>query len=292
MPGCTQLLLTCWHFTQQLHSPAQATDGMYSLGIGQQGIVSQQTSRGCPTMTEQALTTVSAVIPALNEEGSIGPIVERLLAAGLGEVIVADNGGTDATAAIATAAGAVVVPAERRGYGSACLAGIAAVRPEATAIVFCDADGADDLDKLQQICGPIVADQADLIVGSRTQGKVSAGALTGPQRMGNAVSTILMRLLFWRRVSDLGPFRCISRQALETIAMNDPAFGWTAEMQTKIFRGGFRYQEVAVDALVRVAGESKISGRWWPSCLAGWAIMKTIFRYGVFQRAPKKQAAT
>lgn len=222
---------------------------------------------------------VAAVMPALDEEASIGAVIAALRSAGIGWVIVADNGSRDATAAVARQAGALVVPAARRGYGSACQAGLAAVPEGAVAVVFCDADGADDLARLDAVCGPVLAGEADLVVGSRALGRAEPGALTPPQRMGNLVAIVLMRLLYWRRVSDLGPFRCVSTAALARLRMRDPAFGWTAEMQTKAFRLGLRYREVAVDARCRTAGESKISGRLGPIFKAGWGIITTILRH-------------
>ena len=146
-------------------------------------------------------------------------------------------------------------------------------------MVFCDADGADDLARLQQVAGPVLRGEADLVVGSRALGVSQLGALTPPQRMGNVVATLLMRVLFWRVVTDLGPFRCVSVAALQRLHMTDPTFGWTAEMQTKVFRLGLRYLEVPVDAKLRTAGESKISGRLGPVFKAGWGIISTIIRY-------------
>lgn len=225
------------------------------------------------------LQAVCAVMPALDEEGSVGQVVAGLLARGIGQVIVADNGSTDRTADVAAAAGALVVPAARRGYGSACLAALAALPAGAQAVLFCDADGADDLDRVAALCRPVLDDEADLVIGSRVLGQAATGALTLPQRAGNMVASTLLRILFRQRVSDLGPFRCISRAALDMLDMCDPAFGWTAEMQTKALRLGLRYAEIPVDARLRIAGESKISGRLIPVFRAGWAILTTIIRY-------------
>ena len=225
------------------------------------------------------LAGLAAVIPALDEEGSIAAVVAGLRQRGVATVIVADNGSTDRTAEVARAAGAVVVPALRRGYGSACLAGLAALPADARAVVFADADGADDLDRLEALCAPVLSGTVDLMIGSRALGRQEPGALTAPQRMGNLVATTLLGLLFWRRVSDLGPFRCIDRAALDRLGMRDPAFGWTAEMQTKALRRVLRYAEIPVDARCRTAGRSKISGRIGPVFKAGWAILTTILRY-------------
>jgi len=220
-----------------------------------------------------------AVIPALDEEGSIVPVITKLLAGGVSGVVVADNGSRDRTAEFAMRAGALVVAAPRRGYGSACLAALAALPAGTTAVVFCDADGADDLARLDAVTGPVLRDEADLVVGSRALGIAERGALTPPQRMGNLVAVVLMRVLYWRRVTDLGPFRCVSTVALARLHMSDPTFGWTAEMQTKALRLNLRYREVAVDAKARTAGESKISGRIGPIFKAGWGIITTILRH-------------
>ena len=222
---------------------------------------------------------VVAVIPALDEELSIAAVITGLRAQGLTRIIVADNGSRDATVAVATAAGATVVPAARRGYGSACLAALAAVPSDAKAVVFCDADGADDLSLLSSIIRPVLRQEYDLVIGSRVLGQAEAGALTPPQRIGNVVAATLMRLLYRVKVTDLGPFRAISTAALARLQMSDPTFGWTAEMQVKAFRLSLRVCEVPVLAKVRSAGVSKISGRWWPVVKAGWAIISTILYY-------------
>lgn len=220
-----------------------------------------------------------AVIPALDEEASIGPVIAGCLAGGVDLVIVGDNGSTDRTAEVARAAGATVVDAPRTGYGSACLAALTAVPPSARAVVFCDADGADDLSRLEELCRPVLREELDLTIGSRARDRASKRALSWPQRMGNLVSACLMRLLYRVRVTDLGPFRCVSTEALSRLQMEDPAFGWTAEMQVKAYRLGLRVRELPVTALPRTAGESKIGGNWRAVLPAGWAIITTILRY-------------
>jgi glycosyltransferase involved in cell wall biosynthesis len=206
-------------------------------------------------------------------------VVSGLLERGVAGVIVADNGSRDRTAEVARAAGAMVVAAERRGYGSACLAALAAVPSDCRAVVFCDADGADELDALPRLVGPVLDGACDLAIGSRVLGGSEPGALTAPQRMGNLVAAFLMRRLYRVEVTDLGPFRCVSRALLARLGMEDPAFGWTAEMQVKAFRLGARVREIPVQARVRRAGKSKISGRILPVFKAGWAIIGTILRY-------------
>ncbi len=220
-----------------------------------------------------------AVIPALDEEGSIGAVVGALREFGVAQIIVADNGSTDATAAVARAAGAKVVPAARRGYGSACLAGLSVLPEGCRAVVFCDADGADDLRSLGDVVSPVLAGAADLVIGSRALGGAEPGALSWPQRSGNLVAAILMRILYGVRVTDLGPFRCVSSELLSRMGMHDPDFGWTAEMQVKAYRLQARVVEIPVMALARTAGQSKISGRFIAVFRAGWAIISTILRY-------------
>ncbi|MBA3709364.1 MAG: glycosyltransferase family 2 protein [Planctomycetes bacterium] len=232
-----------------------------------------------PSIQHLRFANVCAVIPALDEEDSIRVVIEGLLRHGVGWVIVGDNGSTDRTAAIARAAGASVVAAPRRGYGSACLAALSAVPSGARAVVFCDADGADDLARLPDLVAPVVAGTHDLVIGSRVLGGADRGALSLPQRVGNLAAAAMMRVLYGVRVTDLGPFRCVDAGALTRMEMADPAFGWTAEMQVKAYRMRLRVAEVAVRALVRRGGDSKISGRFWPIFRAGWGIISTILRH-------------
>jgi len=222
---------------------------------------------------------LAAVMPALDEEGSVGRVVRGLRGRGIATVIVADNGSRDATARVAAEAGARVVHEPRRGYGAACQAALAALPPSIRVVCFCDADGADDLERLGEVVDPVLRGEADLVVGSRVRHPDSRDCLTLPQRIGNAVCTSMMRLLYRRRVSDLGPFRCISRGALERMAMSDPAFGWTTEMQVKAFRLSLIVREVDVRPRPRLAGESKISGNAVAGMRAGIAILNTILKY-------------
>ncbi|MFN0061119.1 MAG: glycosyltransferase family 2 protein [Myxococcaceae bacterium] len=231
------------------------------------------------SLNEKSLDGVAVIVPALNEEGSISLVVSRLKKLGVKDVIVSDNGSTDETVRLAQAAGASVVPAPQKGYGAACLAGIHALPATGHIVVFCDGDGADDLSQLPALIAPLLDGRADLVIGSRSLGNAEPGALTAPQRAGNFVAALLLRILFGQRVTDLGPFRAVSRAALLKIGMRDPAFGWTAEMQTKALRLGLRVVEIPVNARTRHAGESKISGRLVPVFLAGWGILTTIVRY-------------
>lgn len=202
---------------------------------------------------------VDVVIPALNEARAIGGVVARIPRPPVRDVYVVDNGSTDGTAEIARAAGAKIVLERRRGYGSACLAGIAALPSDTDIVVFLDADGSDDPDELHSLIAPIVDDRADLVIGSRSLGAAERGALTPQQRVGNAIAATWLRTRFDLPATDLGPFRAIRRSSLAALGMVDTNYGWTVEMQIKAAQRGLRYAEVPA-AYKRRIGESKVSG--------------------------------
>ncbi len=218
---------------------------------------------------------IKLVIPALDEEGAIGAVV-RNAPSFLTEVIVVDNGSRDRTAAIAAANGARVVVEPRRGYGRACKAGITAAGA-CDILLFMDADGADDPADASRLVAPIVRGDADLVVGSRLAGAVEAGALTLPQRFGNRLATALINRFWGVRFTDLGPFRAIGAEALRQLAMDDNAFGWTAEMQARAAKLGLRVMEAPV-AYRRRIGTSKISGTVRGVLCAGSAILFVVLR--------------
>jgi glycosyltransferase involved in cell wall biosynthesis len=223
---------------------------------------------------------IDVIIPAFNEEASIGRVLADLPAALLRHIVVADNGSTDRTAALAAAAGAVVVVAPQRGYGSACLAGIqhlARLDQAPHIVVFLDADYSDHPDELPQLVAPLLANDAELVVGSRALGRRERGALVAQARFGNWLSTRLIRALYGVRMTDLGPFRAILWLRLLELEMSDPDFGWTVEMQVKAACAGLAYREVPVSYRRRI-GASKISGTVSGSVRAGWKILHTIFR--------------
>lgn len=221
---------------------------------------------------------VDAVIPALNEEESLGSVLDSIPRPLIRRVIVADNGSTDATARIAGDRGAIVVREEHRGYGAACLRALDALAQDPPDIVlFLDADGSDDPSEAGAVLQPILDGRADLVVGSRVLGRSDPGALTPHARFGNGLATRLLALLYGARYTDLGPFRAIRYEALLRLRMRDRDFGWTVEMQIKAARQGLRHVEVPVRYRRRV-GRSKISGTLGGSVRAGVKILATVFR--------------
>jgi glycosyltransferase involved in cell wall biosynthesis len=224
-----------------------------------------------------ALIKLAVIIPALNEEQSLGGVLASLPAGLYSQVVVVDNGSTDRTAEIARAAGATVVREPRRGYGSACLRGITALDPAAEVVVFMDADASDVPAEAFALVEPIAAGRADLVIGSRTRGQAEAGSLAPHQRFGNWLATTLIRLLYGHRYTDLGPFRAIRASSLRTLAMRDPGYGWTIEMQIKALQKGLRVAEAPVSYRRRI-GSSKISGNFRASVAAGCKILWTIAR--------------
>lgn len=216
--------------------------------------------------------TVTVILPALNEEESIGPVVSALDRPTVDHVVVADNGSTDGTAAAARRAGATVVAEPRRGYGSACLRGLRA-GPKSDIYVFLDGDGSDAPEEVAALLKPLVEQNLDLVLGSRVLGKNESGSLTPLQRLGNALTCRLVHLLWRVRYTDLGPFRAITREALERLDMRDPDFGWTIEMQVKAAQRGLRIKEVPVSHRTRRGGRSKVSGTFLGSYRAGRRIL-------------------
>jgi uncharacterized protein len=221
---------------------------------------------------------VGVVIPALNEEKSIGKVLSAI-PDWVDEVVVADNGSSDRTAEIAEENGARVVHEPRRGYGAACLAAIRSLK-DPDIILFMDGDYSDHPEESDALIDPIASDKADMVIGSRVLGKREAGALTPQARFGNWLACLLIRL-FWKvRFTDLGPFRAIGFHAFEKLHMGDLDYGWTVEMQIKAAKAGLRVLEVPVSYRRRI-GKSKVSGALRGIVGAGTKILYTIFKSAV-----------
>ena len=222
---------------------------------------------------------ISVVIPAYNEQASIGLVVRSVQALQfegkplVDHIVVCNNASTDDTAQVARRAGATVVDEPQPGYGAACQAAIAAL-PVCDAVCFVDGDHSVELDAL-----PVLLDWwhkgADLVIGSRTLGRMQQGALTPPQIWGNHLASFLLSHIWHQPVTDLGPFRVIDRLALSQLDMRDTTFGWTVEMQAKALMFGMHTAEVPVNSLRRI-GQSKISGTVKGTIGASWGILSTI----------------
>ncbi len=221
--------------------------------------------------------TVALVIPALDEEETLPPLLARVDRDLVDRLVVADNGSSDGTARAARRAGAIVAAEPRKGYGAACLAGIRAAGP-VDLFVFMDGDGSDDPSEIERVLAPLAGGQADLVIGSRVLGGAEKGAFTFTQRFGNILTCRLVRLFWGIRFTDLGPFRGITREALEKLEMADLDYGWTIEMQVKAVQMGMKVLEVPVSRKVRQAGRSKVTGNLKASFLAGKRILGYVFK--------------
>ncbi len=224
---------------------------------------------------------ILVIIPAFNEEQSIGKVINNIPKELVSEVVVINNNSTDGTAANAASAGATVINEVRRGYGYACLRGIQYAkdkkdRPDI--IVFLDGDYSDYPEEMRALVRPIIKDDLDMVIGSRTTGNSEKGALLPQQVFGNWLAITLIRLLYGMKFTDLGPFRAIKFDKLLQLNMTDTTYGWTVEMQVKAAKEKFKCAEVPVSYRKRI-GVSKIAGTLSGSIKAGYKILWTIFKY-------------
>ena len=225
---------------------------------------------------------IGVVIPALDEELAIAQVIADI-PEWVDDIVVVDNGSRDRTAAVAETKGARVVHESERGYGAACQTGIRALQ-DVDIVVFLDGDYSDYPEEMPLLVDPIVAHEADFVVGSRVTGNAQRGALTLQQRFGNWLACRLMRHLWGCAYTDLGPFRAIRRDALTRLGMVDRGYGWTVEMQIKSAKAGLRSLEVPVSYRPRI-GKSKISGTLYGSFVAGTTILGWIARSTLSSRA-------
>ncbi len=220
------------------------------------------------------------IIPALNEERSIGQVISDIPRDLVTEIVVVNNGSTDSTAQVASGCGATVIDEVRRGYGQACLAGMDYIKNSSyipDIIVFLDGDYSDYPEEMKDLVSQIIEEGYDLVIGSRTIGERQKGALLPQALVGNYVATRLIRLFYGVSFTDLGPFRAIGYDKLLSLDMRDKTFGWTVEMQVKAAKKGFRCTEVPVSYRKRI-GTSKVTGTITGSVMAGVKIIWMIFR--------------
>jgi glycosyltransferase involved in cell wall biosynthesis len=221
---------------------------------------------------------VSVIIPALNEEETIAEVVRNVPREIASEIIVVDNGSDDRTVERARAAGARVVAESRRGYGSACAAGVRALGPQCEIVVFLDGDGSDCPELMRCLVDPIISERYDFVIGSRTRGEREAGSLNFQQVFAGRIAGLLVQLRYGVRYTDMGPFRAIRNNALTGLGMREKTYGWNLEMQMRAARVGLRVLEVPVNHRRRAGGKSKVSGTLRGTFLAGTRILATFAR--------------
>jgi glycosyltransferase involved in cell wall biosynthesis len=220
---------------------------------------------------------VSVIIPTHDEAQAIGRVLADLPSSLVTEIIVVDSNSTDGTPDLARKMGAQVIQEPRRGYGRACLTGLANTQ-NPDVVVFLDGDYSDRPSELQIILAPIIEGRADITLGSRFAGKRNPGALPWHQSFGNRLAAGLIRILYSVKISDLGPFRAGRAEVLRALALEEATYGWAVEMIVKGAIAGFRIEEVPVSYYPRI-GKSKISGTVKGTLGAAWFILSRIVRY-------------
>jgi len=234
---------------------------------------------------------VVALVPALDEEHCIADVV-RGITASVDRVIVVDNGSVDATARLALAAGADVVSEPRRGYGRACLAGLARARElEAQIVLFLDGDGSDDPADAERLLRPVIDDQVDITFGLRRADLVERGAMTPVQRFGNWLAPFVMRWSMGASYHDMPPFKACSMATLDALALADTGHGFTIELMVKAHHARMRTLEIPVRCRARRGGVSKVSGTLRGASRAAAKILSTIARHATRSRLDRIRAA-
>ena len=233
---------------------------------------------------------VSVVIPCLNEEEPIADVVREVLAQGVDEVIVVDNGSTDRTAERAAEAGARVIAEPARGYGRACAAGVAALGARTEIVCFLDGDGSDVPAFMADVVGPVADNRADFVMGSRIEGSREDGSMTPQQILAGWLAGLLLRLTYGAHFSDMSPFRAMRADRLRGIGMREMTYGWNLEMQMRVAAAGLRILEVPVDHRCRQGGVSKVSGDLVAGLKAAWKIATTFLRLALSLRREPPQA--
>ena len=224
---------------------------------------------------------ISVIIAALNEEDAIAKVIDAVPKDLADEIVVVDNGSTDRTAEVATAAGARVVKEAIPGYGRAFRAGLRSVSPECEIVVLLDGDGSDYPEMMDRLVTPIIEGKADFVIGSRTRGNREAGSLNFHQVIAGYMIGFILRMLYGVHSTDMGPFRAIRRDTLERLALREETYGWPLEMQMRAARARVRTLEVPVDYRRRAGGRSKIAGSVRGSVLAATRILITLARISI-----------
>ncbi|MFT6795693.1 MAG: glycosyltransferase involved in cell wall biosynthesis [Maribacter sp.] len=228
------------------------------------------------------MVDIKVIIPAFNEADSIAHVINELPKT-VSEIIVVNNNSIDDTVINAEKAGATVLTEKRKGYGYACLCGLDYIAKKSKApniIVFIDGDYSDYPEELDTVVAPILERNLDFVVGARRKSLREEGSMTPQQIFGNWLATLLMRLFFGAKFTDLGPFRAIKYEKLKELKMQDKTYGWTVEMQLKILKKKMTYTEVPVRYKKRI-GVSKVSGTVKGSIFAGIKILGWIFKYSI-----------
>ncbi len=224
---------------------------------------------------------ISVIIAALNEQEAIGKVIRSVSRDLADEIVVVDNGSKDRTAEVALEAGARVVKEPVPGYGRAFRAGLRSISDECEIVVFLDGDGSDCPEKMDRLVNPIIEGAADFVIGSRTRGSREPGSMNFHQVIAGYMIGFMLRILYGVRSTDMGPFRAIRRDTLDTLNLREETYGWPLEMQMRAARARVRTMEVPVDYRRRAGGHSKIAGTVRGSVLAATRILITLARIAV-----------